>query len=324
MKHPYLIDIKDPQYWLYPTNGYDSDGGIMEEQRTLSMPEGVHRTFCFTDSLMYPSKDVNGDAVFLHEHHQGYETFFVESGGLDFYIDGKKCFVGKGSIIHIQPYEVHGMNFRDYTIYRGVFHDWNCIDDAVATGTLEQHYPDAKKDPKFFGLLISNIDLHGRERADFVEVPVGEVPAVRNPDKPMAQFKLDGVTMKMLTARWENGGINELWRAEMAPGFHAEWDDFPTTPELFYVVEGQVRFKIYDDEFVAGPDSLVKIPKYAPHSIKALSSSAMYDLGGTTRWYAFLQDRASILKYDPDRAKKPETMSALKAKFGCQIKSFGL
>jgi mannose-6-phosphate isomerase-like protein (cupin superfamily) len=287
MKHPNLIDIKDPQYWLYPTNGYDSDGDVMEEQRTLTMPEGAHKQFIFTDSLMHPAKDMSGSDVFLHEHHQGYETFFVESGGLDFFIDGKKCYVGKGNIIHIQPYEPHGMVFHDYTIYRGTFHDWNCADDSVATRQLEAHYPDAKKDPKFFSLLISNIDLHGRERADFAEAPVGEVPAVRNPDRPMAEFKLDGVTMKMITGRWEIGGVKELWRAEMEKGFCAEWDEFPATTELYYVVEGQVRFKVYDEEFIAGPDNLVKIPKYAPHSLVSLTRSAMYDIGGTTRWFAF-------------------------------------
>jgi hypothetical protein len=223
VKHPFIIDITDPKYWLYPTNGYDGDGNVMEEQRTLTMPEGIHKMFCFTDSLMHPSKNMKDDAVFMHEHHQGYETFFVENGGLDFFINGKKCFVGKGSIIHIQPYEVHGMKFRDYTVYRGSFHDWNCIDDSASTGLLEEHFPDAKKDPKLFSLLISNIDLHGRERADFTEVPASEVPAVRNPDRPMAEFKLEGVTMKMITARWENGGVNELWRAEMEPGFYAEW-----------------------------------------------------------------------------------------------------
>lgn len=324
MKHPYLIHIKDPQDWLYHTNGYDKEGDVMEEQRTLTMPEGEHRNFCFTDSLMYPAKDLSGDAVFLHEHHQGYETFFVESGGLDFYIDGKKCRVDKGNIIHIQPYEVHGMTFRDKTIYRGAFLDWNCIDDSASTRLLEEHYPDAKKDPKFFSLLISNIDLHGRERADFSEAPASEVPAVRNPSRPMAEFKLNGVTMKMITGRWENGGIKELWRADMEKGFFAEWVDFPATTELYYVVEGQIKFKVYDDEFTVGPDSLVKIPKYAPHSFVVLEKSAMYDIGGTTRWYALLQDRASILKYDPDRAKKPETMAELKAKFGCQIKAIGL
>jgi mannose-6-phosphate isomerase-like protein (cupin superfamily) len=324
MAHPHLINILDRENCVSATNGFYPDGEVMEEQRTLTMPEGENRLFCFTDSIMHPAKGETDEAVGLHEHHQGYETFFVESGGLDFYIDGKKTRVNKGNIIHIQPYEAHGMIFRDHTIYRGAFHNWNCVDDTAATTLLETHYPDAKKDPDFFALLIKNIDMYMRERADFVETPVTEVSAIRNPDRPMARFDLDGVTLKMLTARWENGGVNELWRAELDKGFHAEWDAFPETPELYYVVEGAIKFKVYDEEFTAGPDSIVKIPKYAPHSIVALEKSALYDLGGTTQWFALLQDRASILKFDPERAKDPATKAALKEKFGCQIKSFGI
>jgi quercetin dioxygenase-like cupin family protein len=324
MKHPFLIDINDKENWLYPTNGYNPDGSISEEQRTITMPEGLNRMYCFTASLMHPSKNQNPDFVGMHEHHMGYETFFVESGSMILYINGKKTIVEKGDIIHMQPYEAHGMLFRDYTLYRGTFHDWNCTDDAAATALLEKQYPDAKKDPKFFGLLISNIDMYMREPADYPEVPASEVPAVRNPDRPLAEYRLDGVTMKMITGRWENGGKKELWRAEMKKGFFAEWQDYPTVQDLFYVQSGSIEFKVYDEVFTAGPDCLVKIPKYAPHSLIVKSDSVMYDTGGLTQWYALLGDRDSILKLDPERMKKPETMEALKAKYGCLIKTCGM
>lgn len=324
MKHPYLIDISNKDNWLFATNGYNPDGSISEEQRTISMSEGPRKLYCFTDSLMHPAQNLNPDKVGLHEHHQGYETFFVESGSMVFYINEKKTVVNKGNIIHIQPYEAHGMIFRDYTIYRGTFHDWNCADDSVATTLLEKHYPNAKKDPDFFSLLISNIDMYMREPADFPEVPPSEVAAVRNPDKPMAEFLLNGVTMKMITGRWENGGVKELWRAEIDEGFHAQWVDYPTMQELFYVTEGKIQFKVYDEVFTAGPNCLVKIPKYAPHSLVAQEKSVMYDIGGQTQWYALLQDCESIKKYDPERGKITENMDSLKAKYGCLIKSYGV
>ncbi|MDR1589634.1 MAG: cupin domain-containing protein [Oscillospiraceae bacterium] len=320
MKNNYLIDITDKENWLFPTNGYDQEGDVQEEQRTISMPEGPHKLYCFTDSLMHPAKSTDPDGpVFLHEHHEGYETFFVESGGLDFYIDGKYCAVKPGSVIHIQPYQAHGMIFRDYTIYRGIFHDWNCADDSVATSLLERHYPDAKKDPVFFDLLIKNIDMYMRERADFEPAAPEDVNPVRDPGKPLARFELDGVTMKMLTARWENGGIKELWRAEMKKGFTAKWESYPTVQDLFYINKGLVRFKVYDEEFTAGENCLVKIPKYAPHSFIVEQDAVMYDVGGQTEWYSLLQDYTSIKCFDPEKAKNPEAIAALKAKFGCKV-----
>ena len=323
-KNPYYINIKDPSYWLFPTCGYNPDGSIAEEQRTIVLPEGMDRRFCFTDSLMRRAANLAPETVFTHEHHAGYETFFVETGAMDFYINGKKTRVDAGKIIHMQPFMAHGFVFLDNVQFRGTFHDWNCADDSVATNLMEQHNPDAKKDPKFFALLCSNIDLHMRERSVFEEVPAEQVPQVKDPAHPMARFDLDGAVMKMITARWENGGKKELWRAEMKPGFWAEWEEYPYVQDLFYITEGKVRFKIYDEEFTAGQDSLVKIPKYAPRSFVVEEEAVMYDIGGETRWLALLEDWFSIRKYAPERAKDTEQMLALKKKFSCHVAAFGV
>ena len=109
----------------------------------------------------------------------------------------------------------------------------------------------------------------------------------------------------------------------MEPGFYAEWVEYPLETEMYYVTAGEVEFTVYDETFVAYPECVVKIPKFASHSIVAKSNAVMYDIAGKTRWYAFLQDRSSILYYEPERAKKPETMAALKEKFGCMIKKIG-
>lgn len=321
MKHPYLMDLNDQENWLYPIEIFGPDGSKGEDQRTINMGEGEHRLLCVTDSLMYPNKP--GD-IHCHEHQFGYEDFFVDSGGLDIITNGKSAFVGSGNIIHLQPYEAHGMNFKYPTKYRGFFHDLNNSDNSPVLAILREKRPDVAKDPDFFKFVTSKFDSLMREKPVYVEVPPEQMSSVRNISRPMMEFKLEGVSMKMLTARWENGGVNELWAAEMEPGFHAEWVDLPAETEMYYVTEGKVTFKVYDDEFEAYPECVVKIPKFASHSIVAQTKAVMYDIAGLTRWQALLQDRTSILQYDPERAKKPETMAELKAKFGCQIKSYGL
>jgi quercetin dioxygenase-like cupin family protein len=323
MNNPYLRDMRDSGCWLYPTVAKDSSGNVGEEQRTIVMPEGPHRRFTFTDSLMHPSPPAKDGAIGLHEHWQGYETFFVDSGSLDFYINGQKCRVKAGDIIHMQPYEAHGFVFLDRVRFRGAFLNWNCADDAFATNLMEQHVPDAKSDPKYFGILLKNIDLHMREAADCVEVPAEECRAVRNPDRPLAEFRLDGATAKMLTARWENGGLRELWRFEMEPGFRAEWKDYPESTEVYYVTEGKIRFRVYDEEFVAERDCVVYVPKYAPHGFEVVEKAALYDIGGVTRWYALFQDYFSLLKRSPERLSDGKTLDALKEKYGCPVKAAG-
>lgn len=321
MKHPYLIDLCDKDNWLYPIEIFSPDGSKGEDQRTIHMAEGAHRELCVTDSLMYPSPP---GQIHCHEHQFGYEDFFVDGGGLDIIVNGKGAFVGPGNIIHLQPYEAHGMIFRHPTKYRGFFHDLRNSDNSTVLSILRKKRPDLAKDPEFFKFVTSFFDSQQREKPVYVEVPPEQMACVRNIARPMMTFALEGVTMKMLTGRWENGGVNELWAAEMEPGFHAEWVELPGETEMYYVTEGQIEFSVYDETFVATPECVVKIPKFAAHSIKALTKSVMYDIAGKTRWQALLQDRASILQYDPERAKKPETMESLKARFGCQIKSWGL
>ncbi|MBQ6603419.1 MAG: cupin domain-containing protein [Eubacterium sp.] len=317
----YIIDLKDESNWLFPTKGYNPDGSVSEDQRTIVLPEGMDRRYCFTDSVMHKSPDP-GPYVKMHEHHQGYETFFVESSSMYFYINGKKTLVEAGKIIHMQPYQAHSFIFNGDVQFRGTFHDWNCVDDSVATNALEEHFPDAKKDPEFFRLLCSNIDLHMRGIADCEEVPPEQVSAVKDPKHPMAAFAIDGAVLKMITARWENGGKKEIWLAEMEPGFCAKWDDYPVTQDLFYVQSGKVKFNIYGEDYTAGSGCLVKIPKYAPRSFEVLEDTAMYDLGGITRWYALVADFAALKKYEPEQATK-EAFDEMRKKYGCQVKEYG-
>ena len=276
-----------------------------------------------TDSVMYPSELDTGNMHF-HEHTEGYEYFFVDSGGMDLYVDSKKTYVAPGSIIFFQPYQAHGMSFRAPTKYRGVFHDMKNSDTANERAILRKNRPDVVKLPDYGArFVMSQHDTVRRESFKCEEVPAEQVSAVRHIDRPMETFELEGVTMKMIAARWENGGINEMWAAEMEPGFYAEWVEYPTENEMYYITEGEIEFKVYDEVFTAYPECFVKIPLFASHSIKALKKSVMYDIGGLTRWQALLQDRTAIVS-DPARAADPAVIENLKEKFGCQIKSYGL
>lgn len=318
----YVIDMKDEANWLNPSRGYNPDGSVSEDGRTIVPSEDPEGRFCFTDSVMHKSP-ANGAYNNLHEHWKAYETFFVESSSMYFFINGKKTLVEAGKIIHMQPYEAHGFIFNGDVQYRGTFLNWNVGADPHAAGALEEHYPEAKLDPTFFDLLLTDLDLHIRGAADCEEVPAEQVPEVKDPKHPMAQFQLDGAVLKMLVGRWEYGGRKELWLAEMEPGFCAVWEDFPAAKDLFYVQSGKVRFNIYGEDYIAGSDCLVKIPKFAPRSIEVLEKTAMYDVGGMTRWYALCQDYAALKKFTPEKATD-ERFEQMRKEFGCHVKRYGM
>ena len=110
-----------------------------------------------------------------------------------------------------------------------------------------------------------------------------------------------------------------MWAAEMDKGYSAKSEKYLNHAELYYITAGQVNFRIWDDEYVAGPECVVKVPALSNFAITALTDAVMYDVGGVSRWQAYMYDRASILQYDPERANDPATFSALREKFGVQL-----
>ncbi len=317
----FVIDLKDEANWLHPTKGFNPDGSVSEDGRGIIGTEDPEGRYTFTDSLMYKSPD-NGAYALLHEHWKAYETFFVESASMYFFINGKKTLVEAGKMIHMQPYQAHSFIFNGDVQYRGTFLNWNVGSDPDAATEMEARFPEAKKDPKLLDLLMKNLDLHIRGIAECEEVPPEQVYEVKDPARPMAEFKLDGAVMKMMVGRWEYGGRKEIWRAEMEPGFHVEWDEYPESKDLFYVQSGKVKFKIYGEDYVAGSESLVKIPTFAPRSFEVLEDTVMYDVGGITRWYALCQDYSTLKKYQPEKATR-EAFDQMRKQFGCGVKSYG-
>jgi mannose-6-phosphate isomerase-like protein (cupin superfamily) len=322
MKHPYLIDLNNAENWINPQALYRDDGSLDEEMRTINMPEGPHRLFAVTDSVLHRVGE--GEINPFHVHLEGWEYFYVSTGkGFELFIDSKSTHVGPGNFIFFQPYQAHGVRLLGPTRNIGFFHDLRNIDHILARVLLKEKRPEHVNLPDYkWRFLGSQHDEQRREIFDYTKVPVEEVRAVRNIDRPMDEFNFEGVSMRMITARYENGGVNELWGAVMEPGFYVEWEEYPNDDEMFLVTEGEVRFKVYDDEFVAYPECFVRIPRFAHHSITALTKAVVYDIGGLTHWQAFLQDRSAV-KRDPARADKPEIMEELKKKYRCQIKCIG-
>jgi len=322
----YLIDLNNPEHWLYTASPPISraDGRPSEEMAVFIRPDDSgQKLFAMTDSIMYKSDP----ATFVmrpHEHHIGYETWFLDSGSADLYVNGQVTRLEPGSLYHMQPYMLHSMFMHEDVKFRGFFQHWSGTDNVPITQLMEHYQPGLKAKYWEAGLqgLVSDHYIH--ESFDCVRVSNEEMSALRHPDRPLAKFELDGVTVKLMVGRWECAGVREINYFEFKEGFKAETVEFPLYRELYYVREGKIKFKIFSDEFIAYKDCLVDIPKYIAHSIEALTDSAMYDMGGMTCWYNFLYDYTTILKKYPERANDPAEIETVKKTNGCQIKSFGL
>jgi len=289
----------------------------VEENRVVLMPEGEHRLFAFTDAVMHYAADAY---QMSHHHGSGFETFFIDGGSMDFYSQGKVAKLTKGDLVHLQPYVTHGMVFHEDTRYRGIFQDWKVIDDFPETFRVKEFDPKASEKMAASGAPVS-YDFSVHDASSYVRCDPSEIDAVRNPNRPLAKFEFNGVTLGMVVARWETWGVREIWHAAMSKGFHAEWDEFPLLPELFYVTSGEVEFTVYGEKYTAYEDCLVKIPKFAPHSLVAKTDATMYDIGGLSSWYLFLHDFTDLKRTGKLDAS---ALADLKRKYSVYVKSCGI
>ena len=130
--------------------------------------------------------------------------------------------------------------------------------------------------------------------------------------------------MKQMTARWENNGVNEIWRFEMEDGFSVRFRPVVPSDDLFYIVDGEVEFQVGGQTFTAYKDCLVKIPTYAPRAFTSKGKSAMLDIGGTTHWMDMVDDYLSIKHFKPEKLQDEAYMEPILMRHECYVQSFGL
>ena len=322
----FVYDLKDPaSSWSGSAKSYFPNGQVSSEAGSVIPAEGEHGLYWMLDTLM--NKVPEGTDIDIahmpHYHVKGYETFFVDSGSLWLFINNQKVFVQKGDIVHLQAGQSHGMYFLEDVKWRGTYHDYEVYPEMRQVGIVAANMPELADDPELKALNrgMDNIKL---EPLLYTEVPTEQCIAVKNPNRPWAEYKLDGVTMKVIVERWENGGTKELCCAVMQPGFTAEWDKFPAVRDEFYVRKGKVKFTIMGQEVIADDECIVDIPRFAPHSMEVLEETEMYELGGQTYWSLFLQQYTSLKNRFPERFNDPAEIEALKKKFADTVKSIGM
>lgn len=325
MASEFLFDLKDPaSSWHGSSKTYFTTGDISSEAGNVIEPEGPHRLYWVLDTLMHKVPDgIDSDTVHMaHVHRNGYETFFVDSGSLWLYINNQKCLVKKGDIVQLQAGQAHGMYFLEDVKWRGTYHDYMVPDEMLDVARVAARMPEFADDPELKA-LDPGMDHIRLEPLLYTEVPAEQCLAVKNPSRPWAEYAFNGVTMKIIVERWENGGTKELCCAVMEPGFTAEWEKFPVVRDLFYVRSGKVKFNIMGEEIIADDECIVNVPRFAPHSMEVLEKTEMYELGGQTMWSLFLQQYTSLLQRSPERLKDGTTLSELKKKFNVTVKSTG-
>ena len=321
MDIPWIIDLDDHKAsGIRDFIRYHVSGEREEVMSPVLDGFGAHGLYNVTDTVMcrMPTGVTPEEASkMVHEHRVGWETFFVDSGSMYLYIDGRRCVVREGDIVQLQPRQIHSMASIEDVKWRGFFHDLDSFQTSIAVNEVADRIPGVKEDPAF--QKAQGVKDHRRhEQPVFTDVPAETVNAVKNPARPLAAFDFPGLRVKVLVPRWENGGVTELVLGEMQAGTRLRWGYHPCR-EQYYVRRGRVKLSLFGEERIAGKSCIINVPMLAPFSLEALEDAEVYDVGGQTEWFSFLLDYESLRTYSPERLA--EALPALKERDGVALEA---
>ena len=318
MKHPYLINLNDPEDVAEHHVDQDRNAGFIKERIDLLVENiDYNDTHELTRSVFYA-----GDVMDNHVAKRGCETMIVLDGEIELTHRGKRCKVTPGDIMHLGPFESHRMHFLTDITWVGYFNTMNIIQPCADKELLSANCPEMT-DEELADVFGVSYDLWYLKEAVAEDSPKAEVSAVREPGFAHAEFDVDGAKLRLKVGRWETAGEFELWQIVGEKGFYAVCPKPCLKPNIFFVTEGKVRFKVFNEEFVASEKNVVHLPPYAIFSYEVEENAKMYDYSIGCMRYDLLSELKSYSTYEPEKLNDPDFVAALRKKWGGYITEYG-
>jgi quercetin dioxygenase-like cupin family protein len=133
-----------------------------------------------------------------------------------------------------------------------------------------------------------------------------------------------GSLMEMKARAEDTGGaLGVLEASFFEEGYGPPLHVHSREDEVMYVLEGQIRFRVGDDELVAGPGSWVWQPRGVPHTFSVESESArallIFTPGGLERMFEEGGVPAGETAEPPQQEYDVEAAAALAKRFGFEV-----
>ena len=132
-----------------------------------------------------------------------------------------------------------------------------------------------------------------------------------------------GSLMRIQGSAESTGGALGLVDAVFYEGFGPPLHVHHREDEGFYVLEGEIRFRKGDDEFIAGPGTLVWLPRGVAHAFKVQPGGARALLlltpGGFERMFEEGGVSTSQSEEAPTDEYDPEALVSLAARYGMEV-----
>jgi quercetin dioxygenase-like cupin family protein len=136
-------------------------------------------------------------------------------------------------------------------------------------------------------------------------------------------FWWQGSLMRIKARAEDTGGVLGLVEGSFYQGFGPPLHVHSREDEALYVLEGQIRFRQGDNEFVAGPGTWVWGPRGVPHAFKVESERAralvIVTPGGFERMFEEGGVPAGESAEPPEQNYDPEAAIAISKRFGFEV-----
>jgi quercetin dioxygenase-like cupin family protein len=136
-------------------------------------------------------------------------------------------------------------------------------------------------------------------------------------------FWWQGSLMTVKARAEDTGGALGLVEARFYQGFGPPLHIHSREDEALYVLEGRIRFRQGDDEFVAGPGTWVWGPRGVPHAFKVESESAralvIVTPGGFERMFEEGGVPAADTVEPPEQEYDAEAAISISKRFGFEV-----
>jgi quercetin dioxygenase-like cupin family protein len=136
-------------------------------------------------------------------------------------------------------------------------------------------------------------------------------------------FWWQGALMQIRARAKDTDGALGLVEGRFPRGFGPPLHVHTREDEALYVLEGQIRFRQGDDEFVAGPGACVWGPRGVPHAFTVESDTAralvVVTPGGFERMFEVAGTPAVESSEPPVQAYDPEAAVAVSKQFGFEV-----
>jgi len=147
--------------------------------------------------------------------------------------------------------------------------------------------------------------------------------AASAPDVTGDAFWWQGSLMKIKARAVDTGGALGLVEGTFYEGFGPPLHIHHREDEGMLVLEGEIRFRKATEEFIAGPGTLVWVPREVPHAFRVESPSAralvIATPGGFEQMFVEGGVPAGDTPDPPTQRYDPDAARALAKKFGFDV-----